>query len=362
MKFNKRYPFFLKEKNLDLSAQQKELLQKEEQKTTSSMEMDVAEDRQEGLKKDLVQICQSLQEVSITTAMLTRQKEELKLHMERKEIKRKKILDALTSKPSKELVTEMVDEVQLTIIDLKEDLLHLETEISEQTAKEEKVKQKLGKTEKEADENRQALEELKEKQALFSSALDFQREMVAEDVRQAENRQKELDDVLQEIRESLQPLTKKSASLVEEKEQLEKEIIKKEKLQQKLLSQKASVEDMEVIDETIADIQASINTKRERLAHIEAKIEKKRAEENQLKLEAAKKEKELDKSKQVICELKQKHSVICSTLEAKRKIFDCQLRQKHQPKEKLPDELKVSASCLTANTSFYSAKLHAIYI
>ena len=323
--------------------------------------MDEAKDRQKVLKKDLVQICQALQEVSTTTATLTRQKERLKLHTDRKEMKQKKLLAALSSKPSKEFVSEMIYEVHLSIIDLKEDLLNLETEISEQTAKEEQVKQKLSKKEEEADKNRQALEELKEKQALFSSALDSQRETLAEDVYQAENRQEELDHVLQEIHESLQPLLKKSASLYEEKEQLEREITKKEKLQEKLLSQKASMEDMGILHETMADIQASIDTKRKRLSYVEAKIEKKRAEEDQLKLEAAKKEKELDANKKVVSELKQKHSVICSTLEAKRKIFDCQLRQKHQPNKKLQDEIKVSAFCVTVNTWFYSAKLHCIY-
>ena len=166
---------------------------------------------------------------------------------------------------------------------------------------------------------------------------------------------------MQEIRESLQPLTKKSASLSEQKEQLEKEIAKKEKLQEKLLSQKASMEDTGIFHEVMDDIQASIGTKRKCLALVEAEIEEKKAEENQLKLEAAKKEKELDDNKKVVSELKQKHSVICSTLEAKRKIFDCQLRQKHQSKEKLQDELKVSGSCVTANSWFYSAKLHCIY-
>ena len=100
----------------------------------------------------------------------------------------------------------------------------------------------------------------------------------------------------------------------------------------------------------ITDLQASIDANRKCLARVEAKIEKKREKENQLKLEAATNEKELEENKRVVSELKLKHSVICSTLEAKRKIFDCQLRQKHQPKKKLQDELKVSASCVTANT------------
>ena len=72
-------------------------------------------------------------------------------------------------------------------------------------------------------------------------------------------------------------------------------------------------------------------------------IEKQRAKEKQLKQEVATKEKEVDDNKRVIRELKEKHSVICSTLEAKRKIFDCRLRQKHQSSEKLQEERKVTA-------------------
>ena len=192
--------------------------------------MDEAEDHQQVLKNDLVKICQSLQKVSTTTAMLTRRKGRLELNTARMEIKQKRISTALTSKPSKELVSEMVDEVHLTILDLKEDILHLESEISEQTAKEEEMKQKLSKKEKEADQNRQVPEDLKEKQVLFSSTLDFQSDSFAEDTPQAENRQQELDHVWQEICESLQVLANKSATLVAEKEQLTKEITKKEKL------------------------------------------------------------------------------------------------------------------------------------
>ena len=103
---------------------------------------------------------------------------------------------------------------------------------------------------------------------------------------------------MQEIRESLEPLTRKSASLDEEKEQLKKEINKNEKLQEKLLSQKASLEDTKIFDETITNLQATIDANRKRLlANVEAKIEKKKIRENQLKLEAAMKEKELDENR-----------------------------------------------------------------
>ena len=151
----------------------------------------------------------------------------------------------------------------------------------------------------------------------------------------------------------MQPLTRKSASLAEEKKELEKEITKNEKLQEKLLSQKASIEGAGLFDEMLANIQASINTNRKRLSHVEAKIENKKAEENEFKLEAAKKEKDLDENRRVVCELKQNHSVICSTLEAKRKIFDFQLRQKHQSKNKLEEERQVSVSCMTENISLH---------
>ena len=331
----------------------KELEQKERQKSALSKEVDEAEDHQEVLKNDLVKICQSLQKVSTTAAMLARRKERLELSIARMEIKQKRISAALASKPSKEHVSEMVDEVHLTIIDLKEDLHHVETDISDQTAKEEHVKQKLSKKEKEADENRQALEDLKEKLVLFSSALNFQSDSFAEGIRHAENRQKELDRDLQDICKSLQPLTRKSASLAEEKEELEKEITENEKLQEELLSQKASMEGMGIFVEILANIQASINTNRKSLAHVEAKVDKKKAEKNEFKLEAAKKETELDENKRVVCDLKQKHSVICSVLEAKRKIFDFQLRQKHQSKKKLEEECQVSASCMPANISFH---------
>ena len=110
------------------------------------------------------------------------------------------------------------------------------------------------------------------------------------------------------------------------------------------MSQKASMEDREVFDEMLTDIRASIYTKRKRLAHVKAKLEKQRDKENRLKQEAAKKEKELDENHRVADELKQKHSVICSTLEAKRIIFDCQLRQMHQSSESREKECKVSSS------------------
>ena len=321
-------------------------MQKEQQKTASSKEMNEAKDQQQVLKNELVQICQSLQEVSSKSAMLTREKQRLEIDTERKKIKQKKILAALTSKPSKEMVSEMVDEVHLSILDLKEDLQHLESEISKQKAKEEQVKQELAKKEKEADDNRQALEELKKKQELFSSKLDSQKETLAEDVQQAENRQEELNHILRDINLSLQPLTKKCADLAEEKEQLEKEITEKEKLQEELMSREALMGDSRIFDKVKADIQASIEKNKKRLAQVEEKIEKQRNKEKRLKQEAAKKEKEVDENERLVRELKQKHSVICSTLEAKREIFDSHLRQKHQSKENLPEEHKVSASFL----------------
>ena len=330
------------------------MLQKEQQKASASKEIKGAKYHQQVLKNELVQICQSLKQVTDQSALLARKKERLKIDVERKEIKQKKILAALTSKPSKELISEMVDEVRLSILDLKEDLQHLDSEISIQRAKEEQVKQELSKKEKEAEENHQALEDLREKQQLFSSELDSKQETLAEDVQQAENRQKELNHILQEIRLSLQPLTKKSADLAEEKEQLEKEITEKKKLQEELISKKALIGDSGIFEKLKADIQDTIDKRRKSLAKVEAKIEEQRATEKRLKMEVAKKEKEVDESERLVSELKQKHSVICEALETKRKIFDCQLRHKHQTRKKLPEECKVSASCVTENA--YLAK------
>ena len=136
-------------------------MQKEQQKAASSKEMDGAKDQQQVLKNELVQIYQSLKEVTDKSSLLARKKQRLKIDLERKEIRQKKILAASNSKPSKELMSEMVDEVRLLILDLKEDLQHLDSEISIQRAKHEHVKQELAKKEKEAKENQQALEELK---------------------------------------------------------------------------------------------------------------------------------------------------------------------------------------------------------
>ena len=226
--------------------------------------------------------------------------------------------------------------------DLTDDLLVLKSEIPEQAVEKQKVKEELSKKEKEADKNREALEKLKEKQALFSSALDFQRELFVEDIQQAENRQEELHHMLQGLNKSFQQLTSKYDDLTEEKEQLEEEITKKQKLREKLFSQKALVEDTEVFSEMIADYQASIDKSRKRFVVVDREIEKQRAKEKQLKQEVAKTEKEVDDNKRILQKLNEKHSVICSTLEAKRKIFDCQLRQNHQSSEKLQEEQKVN--------------------
>ena len=344
--------YYLKEKDYALFKQQKQLLQEEQQKTASSKEMDKAKARQQVLKDDMVQIFLSLQEASMKSAMLMRKKERLELDMAWKEIKHDKISSALILKPCKELVSEMADELHLSTIHLKEDLLHLESEIAEQAAKQERMKQQLCKKEKEVDENRQALEELKEKQDLFSSALNSHKQTLAKDVQLAENRQEELNHLLQEIHKSLQPLARKSANLAQTKEQLEKEVTEKEKLQEELMSEKVSMGDTRIFDKIKADIQASIYTSKMHLAHIEAKIEKQMAKKERLKQEADKKEEELDKNYQLVCELKQKHSVICAILEAKRKIFDCQLRQTHQMSEELEEERKVSVSWVTAMCLF----------
>ena len=58
----------------------------------------------------------------------------------------------------------------------------------------------------------------------------------------------------------------------------------------------------------------------------------------------------MDENERFVGELKQKHSIICSALEVKRKVFDRQLRRKHQTKEKPQEEWKVSASCVTVNS------------
>ena len=169
---------------------------------------------------------------------------------------------------------------------------------------------------------------------------------MAEDVQQAENRREDLKRLLQEIRNSLQPLANKSANLAEEKEQLEKEITEKEKLQEELMSEKSLMGDSKILDKIKVDIQASIDANKKRLVHLEAKIEKQRAKENHLKQEAVEKEKELAENHRAVFELKQKHSIICSTLEAQRIIFDCHLRQTHQASENQGKERKVHASCM----------------
>ena len=351
--FSRVFPYFiLKERDFALSAQQKELLQKEQQKAASSMEMDEANNQQQVLKNELVQICQSLQEVSDKFTTLTRKKERSQIYIERKEIKQEKILAALTSKPSKELVSEMVYDVRMSILDLKEDLQHLDLEISQQRAKEERVKQELATKEKEADENSQALEDLKEKQRLFTSELDSQKETLAEDVRQAENRQEELNHILQEILQSLQSITKKLADLAEKKEQLEKEITEKEKLQKELISKKALIGDSGIFEKVKADIQASIDKERKSLEQVEAEIEQHRRMKKRLKKEEKRLKKEVDENERFVCELRKRHSVICEALETKRKIFDRQLLQKHQTKEKVQEERKVSASCVTEKAFF----------
>ena len=123
--------------------QQKELFLKEQQKTASSKELDKANNQLQVLKNELVKVSQSLKEVADKSALLARKKERLKIDVERKEIKKKKILSALASKPSKELMSEIVVEVRLSILDLKEDLQHLDSEISIKREKEEQVKQEL---------------------------------------------------------------------------------------------------------------------------------------------------------------------------------------------------------------------------
>ena len=64
-----------KEKDFVLSEQQKELLEKEQQKSATSKKLNEVKEQQQILKNDLIQICQSLQEVSIKSAMLTSKKE-----------------------------------------------------------------------------------------------------------------------------------------------------------------------------------------------------------------------------------------------------------------------------------------------
>ena len=349
-----------------LSVQPEELVQKEQQKIASDKEIDMAEDQQGVSKIDLVEICQHLHNVSRQSSLLAKKKERLKLDMERKEINQEKISNAGTSKPSKELMREMVHDIRLSILDLNEDLSVLESEISEHTAKEEKMKEELIKKEKEADENKQALEDLKEKQkqelskkekeadenkqALvdlkvkqerFSSVLVSQFESIAEDIQQAEKRQEELNHVLQETHKSLQQLAARSADLAKEKEQLEDKISKRQKLKEKIIS---LVFDAELVDELVADHQRSIDDCRKRLEQVDMEIEEQRVEEKQLEEEAAEKEKDLDRNKQVVQELKAKHSAVSAVLEGKRKIFDCQLRQKLQSGEELQEERKVSAS------------------
>ena len=182
--------------------------------------------------------------------------------------------------------------------------------------------------------------------------MDSQQETLAEDVRQAENRQEELNHILQEIRLSLQPLSKESADLVEQKEQLEEKITKKKKLQEELMSKEDLIGDTEVFEKLKADLQDSIDRKRKSLVQVEEKIEEQRAKEKRLKMEVAEKEKELDENERFVGELKQKHLVICSALETKRRIFDSELRQKHKSKQKLPKECKVSV-CYVIESAFF---------
>ena len=149
------------------------------------------------------------------------------------------------------------------------------------------------------------------------------------------------------MNETLQQVTERSAKLVREKEQLEQEMAQKQGLQERLETRRSSVTDTEVqgmASEMIANIQNSINRDIQRIALLNSEIAEQQAKEEQLKQQIVVKEKEANENKQAVEVLKEKHSVLCFTLDAEQTVFDCRLRQKNQSHEQRLTEVKVSDS------------------
>ena len=105
------------------------------------------------------------------------------------------------------------------------------------------------------------------------------------------------------------------------------------------------MDDDEALSDMLADLQVSIKEKKKRLAEVNEEIEEQKLRKELLEQEVSEKEREMDYKKQDIQKLKEKHTVICTTLYAKRRIFDLNLRQMHQSSEIHGKEPRVSALC-----------------
>ena len=336
--------------------------QRELQKTKTWKEASQAEDRHEVVKNELMKASQSLEEVKIQTSELTRKKERLETEFAREQLKQERFLVHVNSMTSEQLVSEVIANIQFSIFDLKDDIAVLESEIKQQGTKEETLKQELAVKEKEADDNKKALDELKNQQLLFRSTLDVKRKLFEEDIQWAEDQQQELDGELQEISESLQQVIERSAALVKEKERLEQKMARKQSQQKRLETQRSSMTDKEVASEMIADIQGSVDDYRERIALLDVKISEQKVKEEHLKKQIVVKEKEVNDNRQTVEKLKEKHSILCSTLEAERKVLDCQLRQKNQSSETRPAEIKVGAPSLSVATDYKKCLCYNCFI
>ena len=160
-------------------------------------------------------------------------------------------------------------------------------------------------------------------------------------VDKAENQHQQLTDKLSELQTSSQRVAMEAAELVKRKKDLEIELRIKKDRKERLLAQKPFITDVELLQQMIDEVQASVDGIEKHIALLKMKIEEQNAEEERLKEDIAKKQKEVEESNRSIQASKKKCSLLQSKLKAERMVFDFKLRQQLQSSEKIQEELKV---------------------
>ena len=165
----------LQESSKGLQEQQRSLEQKEHQLMETEKHIDQAEKQHNRLTEKLSELQHSSQRVVMEAAELVKKREELEIELTIKKNRKERLLAQKPFMTDKELLEQMIDEIQDSVDGIEKHIALLRMKIEEQNAEEEKLKEDIVKKQKELEESNRSIQASKKKYSLLHSKLKAER-------------------------------------------------------------------------------------------------------------------------------------------------------------------------------------------
>ena len=170
---------------------------------------------------------------------------------------------------------------------------------------------------------------------------DNEAERLQESLKREEKKERKLSTTLHDVKESLEQVTERVCHLTSEHEQLCTTLEMRKKQHKALLKQKEQADELK---DLVKEIEETIEKLTKQIIALESEMKKSNLKEVELKTELNFKEKELRDLSKAVCDLRTRNKELCHNLEAEKRIFEMHLRQMMAQKESdyaLHRELKV---------------------